>query len=360
MGGNLLCIPEPQDERSLPRFGVGLWERLIFDTSMQASQARATVNTWLGTWPIKDDTEILNSLQSREAFEGALWEVFVCWELTQLGYEVQKIPRSSERTPDFRVSGPGQEFIVEATTIQPAVEVLSLDNAFNAILNALDTFDSGPLYLVVSLESAGSKEVLPDEFVTQLRNCWHLLEDLNHDSKIELEAFEWRISVSGASGRPPGHGSIGVVAGRAVLYEKLQKKLSKKIETKEGRYTAFLGPLPLVIFVQESAASLGDSTFRRMNVLYGQEAVQIPIGGGTAEGIRLSNGLFFDDSAYLRERLAAVVIASPFYFNQYLSCDLETWVHPSPQVTFQPNFNYDVLKAVGSEVQRLKSAVRPR
>lgn len=277
-------------------YGETSWEYINRSARPEAEAIRNFLNKWLSEYPLAEQNEILGRLSSGNLanFDSACFEIIIYSILRSLGCSVEihpVLPNGSSSRPDFLVTPPsGDIFYVEAVLASEySVEERAAQKRMATLLHAIEKVDSPNFFLAV--KTSGDPEKPPrGRKIREYLEAWLATLDpcevekrLKASEKIMFPATSWEESdwiitfeaiPKSENSRGLSRSSIGMISGGA-RWTNSWEPIRDAIKDKGGK-CGLLGK-PYLIAVNVDAIVV--DRIDEMQALFGQEQVQINIGG---------------------------------------------------------------------------------
>lgn len=222
-----------------------------------ANSIRKTLEQWFARIPEQNRKWLRRRFRKGDRDHGGAFLELATHEiLCAIGSSVEVDPDLNGKTPDFAATYRGERILVECTVSQDSDSEVKVFEKRNSLLQAIDSVESGNLFLDVTFEpnetSENSLDIKPliDELEAWLesvrRGLRHQLSSTNLEEpmvSLEQKVFHWnregwRIRLGLSQGRPDcliGTGSraigsktwVGVLGGGIQLQKSLERKATK-------------------------------------------------------------------------------------------------------------------------------------
>jgi hypothetical protein len=279
---------------------------------------RAESERWFERYPEEHHAELRSRFRDRRQHLSAWWELYLHRLLTLLGLQVDVHPELDEVSarPDFKVTGPNGEFLVEAATSEAGIVEAGRDSVREGwIIDALNTAPHPNFSVSLRFQSVGQQRPRNSE-VSGPVTAW--LDRLDADKILatsssperEFQFRDWRIPLRAISKSPEWRGVhdgdplIGM-GPSTVGYVNEGDRMLAKLRDKSGKYGT--PGLPIVVAVN-LVSSFGDKCAAEQ-ALFGSLAIRVPIGGNpsAAETFRQQDGFWMRNGKPLATRVSAVL-----------------------------------------------------
>ena len=222
-----------------------------------ANNIRKTLEQWFARLPEQNRKWLRRRFRKGDRDHGGAFLELATHEiLCEIGAFVEVDPDLDGKTPDFAATYGGERILVECTVSQNSDKEIKALERRNCILQAIDSIETGNLFLDVTLEPSGNLDTTLDiEPLVNGLEMWlegvkrelrNRLQSTNPNEpmvSLEQEVFPWyregwRIRFGLSYGRPDfliGSGSraigirtwVGVIGGGCQLRKSLKKKANK-------------------------------------------------------------------------------------------------------------------------------------
>jgi len=227
------------------------------------ARVRDELDSWFLKYPDAHAADLRGRFRSARPGQhwGAWWELYLFRLFSRLGFELEVHPSLPDHTthPDFRVSGKGEEFYLEAATVFSGIVEEGRDARREGwILDAINHVKSANFFVGVDFGRVGIQRPRVGEITRPIEE-W--LSGLDPDEvtarvhegerppELHLPVRDWVLEIEAYPIKPeargkPGHRLLGrgpMSGGMVNDIDQTQKKLRQKL----GHY----GPLPAPLVV---------------------------------------------------------------------------------------------------------------
>lgn len=172
-----LFDPGPRTSTDASKYSEDHFTFLNRAASPYWKDVRRVLESWFSKYPDEAKAKLRGRFRSgASGFRGAYWELVLHEVFVNLGCTLEVDPEIGDRkTPDFRVHGHGQSFLLEATVLmEPATEQKS-DARRATLLDSLERLETIDFWVDIELEAEGEQQpsgrklgALIQEWVDQL------------------------------------------------------------------------------------------------------------------------------------------------------------------------------------------------
>ena len=279
---------------------------------------RAEIERWFKSYPADNQAELLSKFRNRRQHGSAWWELYLHRLFTLLGFEVEVHPELDgvSTRPDFEVTRPTGQFLLEAATTEAGIVEPGRDGTREGwIIDALNAAPHANFFVSLRFRLVGQQRPRNVEIAGPVA-AW--LDGLEADEILATSNFpeqefvfrDWRIRLRAIPKSPEWRGvhdgdvlvGMGPATGGFVND---RERMLAKLRDKSGKYGA--PGLPIVVAVN-LLSTFGEERAVEQ-ALFGSLAIHVPIGGDptSAETFRQQDGFWMRDGQPLATRVSAVL-----------------------------------------------------
>lgn len=283
------------------------------------ARVRAEMERWFAEYPSDDAKDLRGRFRDKNPGRhfAAWWELYLFHLLRQLQLDVEvhpELPDVSAR-PDFRVTGPGGSFLLEAaTTFSGIVDEGRCAPREGWILGAIEEVKAPNFFVAIQFEHVGMKRPSVRE-VAEPIEAW--LSGLDPDAidlslgdspKRIFEPRDWRFELTALPVKPesrgkPCHRVLGI-GPMTTGFTNDVRKLKGTLERKRGKYGVPDEPLVLAVLLMSPAVDNEDIE----EALLGRISWRFdPEEPGSGEWVRQRNGFWMKGSEAQAMQISAVI-----------------------------------------------------
>jgi hypothetical protein len=332
------------DQTQFPSKGNGLLHFLKTATGLTGELARQRINAWIEFWTYEDRSSVLSRFQSPrdETSRGAFWELYANAFLLWQKCDVRRVAEvHGSPSPDFLVTKDGNDFYVEATTIQMSRVKQEHERRFEMFKEYLNQRGHDRYCVGVSVTREGDSSI-KSKFLYESLITW--LDSLTIVNDIypefEFEANDWAFSFTAFPkfGDEVSFIQFSMHSGASTLKDDV--KLRSSIKEKSHRYRKLDLDHPLILFIEEEESSFGGVEVSRAGALFGDHQVHFSLSDGSSKSGRAPNGAWVSKSGLTNGKVSAVMISRPVFLRAEFLPTPEIWLHPKPVQEWVPPFNF--------------------
>jgi hypothetical protein len=279
---------------------------------------RTELERWFAAYPAEHQADLRGQFRSTRAHqhEAAWWELYLHRLFTLLGFAVEVHPELDgvSTRPDFKLSGPTGEFLLEAATTHAGiVNPQANETREGWVIDALNTAPHPNFMTGLAFEQVGAEKPSTAQVVGPV-TAW--LDGLDPDELLEgheypVQHFAFRGFRIRLRALPKAPGSRGVSADDLLVGMRSggagpvndTARLLGKLRDKSGKYGD--PGLPILVAVN-LISSFGEPAAE--TALFGSYAIQIPLDGSSAgQTIRNQDEFWMRNGKPLGTRVSAVL-----------------------------------------------------
>jgi len=342
---------------------------------------RDLLDDWLTRVPAKDQADLIGAFRAdNQQFDSAFWELYLHELYLRAGYSVEIHPDvpNSPKHPDFRMTGKGEPFYLEAVQVGTPTSDLAERRRLEAAHDAMNSEATEQFSLSMTYAQIGPRPLSVRQLRQELRRWLAGLDpatvavalsepecpgELTFD---RLPRFTWRydgwdlefhalpLSPDAPRGATPLIGMYGPAT--AQMVDK-RTGLSRALDSKAHRYGEL--DAPLVIAVLDNTGPTLTHDYQVEQALFGLAAARPAASGTRPEGI-LEEGHWLRRSGWRRGHAPQVIAAMNFAPWNVAEFQPRLWetLEPGREGPQQPDFLARVDVA-GPDPQVLPAGANP-
>lgn len=307
-------------------------------------QCRKLITGWLADYPESDRAALRARLRSTDdqVFTSAFWELYLHEMYRCDGWTVLVEPSvpDSDNRPDFLVSKGDHRYYVEARC---TFEVADRGAAgrLEAVFAALDSINSGPFHLAVTVIRVGAGSP-PTRALRRSLEAWlaeldpdagnYHLDVGDHAERLDWVHEDWALTFQPIPRRAdvretPTERPLGVfLPGEASFVDDVGS-LREALREKGSKYGALDHPLVLAINVGSSFHEDRDT----LQALYGTIGWTIDFADPSAEAspVITEAGFWGPPGRPMRTHIAGVLVAEGLHYGRVARYSPAFWAHPA-------------------------------
>ena len=332
------------DQTQFPSKGNRFLHFLKTESGPSGELARQRINAWIELWRYEDRSTVLSRFQSlrEETSRGAFWELYVNALLLWQKCDVIRVSEVfGSPSPDFLVTKDGNDFYVEATTIQMSRVKQEHEQRFEIFKEYLNQRGHDRYCIGVFVTRQGDSSIKSKLLYESLISWLDSLTTVgNTYPEFELQANDWAFSFTAIPkfGDEVNFIQISMSSGASIVKDDV--KLRSSIKEKSHRYRKLDLDHPLILFIEEEEGSLGGVEMSRVGALFGDYQVHFSSTDGSSKSGRAPNGAWVSKSGLTNGKVSAVLISRPVFLIAELLPTPEIWLHPNPVHKWVPPFNF--------------------
>lgn len=355
-----LFTSHTRDDVSPSRHGESTFEFLSRVAGPVWDQCRALITQWLDDYPASDRWGLRARLRSADdrVFTSAFWELYLHEMYRRDGWAIKiepMVPNSPNR-PDFLVSKGGRSYYVEARCTFEGGD-LGAAARLKAVYAALDSIDSGPFHLAVTVVEVGASSP-PTRFLRRSLEGW--LAGLDPDAeghnlgfddaarRFDWKHEDWNLIFTPIPRRAdvrdaPAERPLGAFIPNTAAFIDDIGSLRHALLEKGSRYGALEHPLVLAINVGSGFHDEDDT----IQALYGTVGWRFDINSPETEPtpVITEPGFWGPPGRPTRRHIAGLLLAEGMHYGRVARYSPTFWPHPEAAEIVAPLLLWSVARA---------------
>jgi hypothetical protein len=360
-------FPEPTEPELTVTTKTPTISIITFGREESHITARKQLNQWLKQWDFLEAKDIVMRLTSEDdqPHQSALWELYLNSLFRSLGYSVSHEPLSGASSgaakitsPDFKIDGHGESFLVEAVTISRTPSKTN-KKLWRDLLSYLEEHTRADYWIGINPIASSDAPPKMRKILLEINEYLDSYSPPDPEVIGTYEFDRFTIKVEGWEFELHAHrvpegltlksfvGMSGNLDGGAITDT---GDLRSQILYKRSKYGADL-PHKLVIAVLENSFMGGLDDHHRKAALFGEEFVTWNPDGTTSSG-RHPNGIW--NNGKVDTRLLGLLLLSGMRFGAQELHLPQFWANPYGDQSVDQLFPMTTWKANGNQYEKIE------